>query len=174
VKKIDLKHQKGAVMLETVYVLPIMVLTILMIVEMVNYASDTLVWNENMNNLYQRVMTDANQGSSSPFKSSTGMLTCSEGTVTATQNASDLMRNQLFDWLQSRYKLTGSTPPITAADITVQFNQVNNDVGQGYYVVQADYPVQTLLLPELKDIFSNFRVTGTSIYDINFSCQASS
>lgn len=160
-------------MLETVYVLPIMVLTILMIVEMVNYASDTLVWNENMNNLYQRVMTDANQGNSLPFKSSTGMLTCSGGVVTATEDAADLMRNQLFDWLQSKYQLTGGAVPITAADITVQFDQVNNDAGQAYYVVQAKYPVQTIVLPELKNIFSNFAISGTSIYDINFSCQAS-
>lgn len=159
-------------MLETVYVLPLMILAIIMILETVNFASDSLVWNQNMNNLYHKIMADADQGTQNVFNSTTGMLTCNGGVVQPSAGASSLMQQQLYDWLKAKYDLTGSTLPISASDITISNAQITNATGQSFFVVNASYPVQTLVLPELKTFFKNVKISGTSIYEIHFNCRA--
>ncbi|MBD3822567.1 MAG: hypothetical protein IE914_09970 [Thiotrichales bacterium] len=166
-----LAKQRGAVMLETVYVLPMMILAILLILETINFASDSLVWNENMNNLYHKIMADANQGTQSVFASSTGMLVCTNGKVQPSGSATSIMKQQLYDWLKAKYALVGSTIPIGVSDITVNSTEVTSQTGESFYVVEAGYPLQTLVLPELKDYFKNLSVSGTSIYEINFNCR---
>ncbi|WP_024850507.1 hypothetical protein [Hydrogenovibrio kuenenii] len=160
-------------MLEIVYVLPLMVLAVLMILETVNFSSDSLVWNQNMNNLYHRIMADADQGTQNVFSSTTGMLTCNSGVVQPSGDASSLMQQQLYTWLKAKYDLAGATLPIGASDITIKNNQVVNATGDSFFVVEASYPMQTLVLPELKTLFNNIRVSGTSIYEIHFNCRAS-
>lgn len=158
-------------MLETAYVLPLMVFVIIAILETVNFASDSLVWNENMNNLYQKIMTDANQGDAAVFKSSTGMLQCVNNQVQPNASAEGIMQQQLFDWLKAKYSLVGAKVPIGVSDISISNQQVVNQANQAFYVVKASYPLQTLVLPELKDIFKGLSVSGTSIYEINFKCR---
>lgn len=159
-------------MLEAVYVLPVIVFVIMALLETVNYAADSLVWNENMNNLYQQVMTDADQGNTNVFKSATGMLVCTNGAVQPSADAASQMQQRLFDWFKAKYDLTGKTVPIAASNITVISKLVTNAMGESFFVVKASYPMKSLVLPELKSLFGQISVSGSSIYMIQFKCRS--
>ncbi|MDX1796439.1 MAG: hypothetical protein R3219_06900 [Hydrogenovibrio sp.] len=165
--------QKGSIAIEAIYVLPLMLLATMFVLEAVNYGLDSLEWNQDMNSLFDEVWNDASQGDQAVFNSTTGMLQCSGGQVQPSATAASIMQQKLYDWMKTKSALKGTSTKLSLSDITVNAQQGTNAVGQAYYAVEASYPVQTVVLPELATFFTNLKIRGMSVYHFSFRCRAS-
>lgn len=75
-----LKHQKGAVMLEAAYVLPLVIMAMLAIVDAVNYAMDAIETTNVVQTAYDAVMEEAGSQANQPTVTF-AFVSCQNGKV---------------------------------------------------------------------------------------------
>uniref|UniRef100_Q31EV2 Pilus assembly protein n=1 Tax=Hydrogenovibrio crunogenus (strain DSM 25203 / XCL-2) TaxID=317025 RepID=Q31EV2_HYDCU len=155
-----LGKQKGAVMLEAAYVLPVVLIVALLSVEAVNYASDRYSANNVLASLNESILLEASAVSSG-MTASSPLVTCQNSQVVPNESAVQTLLNTNI--ANSQVGGAGNMPD------GFQLNWTQQTVsGLLVYVVNISFPSKTLVLPE--SMAQSFPVKSNTIVTLGFSC----
>lgn len=155
-----LEKQKGAVMLEAAYVLPLVLIVALLSVEAVNYASDCYSANDVLANVNEAVLLEASAVSSGVTNNSP-LVNCQDHKVVPNQAAIQTLLNTNIQ--NSQVGGAGNIPD--GFDLNWTEQTVS---GLLVYVVNISFPSKTLVLPEA--MAQSFPVKSNTIVTLGFSC----
>lgn len=142
------KAQQGAVMLETAYVLPLLVGVILFIVETLSFAMNSLLVNDVLTDVHLKIVDEVQEISALDNASGyvgTFGLTCDGGKVTLPPGDNETMTTLALDGLNSRGVSMMSTHP---GLVNVSIQQDSNNYGFDLYVIRFSGTANALTLPD--------------------------
>jgi len=155
-----LEKQKGAVMLEAAYVLPLVLIVALLSVEAVNYASDRYSANNVLANVNEAILLEAGAVSSGVTDESP-LVTCQGHQVVPNQTAIQTLLNTSI----KKSQVGGADLMPDGFDLKWTEQTVS---GLLVYVVNISFPSKTLILPEA--MAQSFPVKSNTIVTLGFSC----
>lgn len=142
-----LTKQKGAVMLETAYILPILLAVILFTVEVVGYALNSLAANDVLTDVHTRILTEvakvSNLEPGEDLESSVTFASCSSGKVVIpTGNNSDINSIVTSALASKNISFIASDPAQTV---------INKSVVSGFdvYVINFTGTANSLVVPTI-------------------------
>lgn len=142
-------------MIEAAYVLPIMLVMILVLVDVVVYASDRLYANDVMADAYHLVMGEASMVSAD--NTSQGSAICAAGTV-------KLDEAILQQTITSNF--VTMFPGLVAGDVV--YDIVTSSGVPTVHVITVRFPSQTILLPD--SLSQQFPIEAKLILSIDLRC----
>lgn len=162
-----LRKQKGAVLLETAYFLPVMVSVILLSVEVVGYAMNSFAANDVLTDIHSTMLSEVSEISNLEAgeapSASIQYASCSGGTVvlpTGTNSA-----------INSVIKTTLATKNITFSDSDPGVTTITKSAVSGFdvYVVNFKGTANTLVIPNF--LSELLPINVDTIISIKDSCE---
>lgn len=155
-----LKHQRGAVMLEAAYVLPLVLLVVLLMIESVSYALTTYVVSDQVYKLHSQIMAQVGEvAGSGTTTSSTPVAVCVSHKVEL-QNAAN-MASLVKTGVPTAYQAKFTTP----LSATFSMEVVNDDLD--VYVIA----VKAAVTPNVLSGFGiSLPININTLVSINESC----
>jgi hypothetical protein len=155
-------------MLETAYVLPILLGVILFIIETLSYAMNSLIVNDVLTDVHLAVVDEVQQISSlddaSTFSSDFGVL-CESGSVKIQEGANENITTLVLDALAVKNVVMLDSDPGT---VTIT-NDTDSELGFDHYVVKFTGTANTLTLPTFLNEY--LPMTVDTVISIKASCQ---
>lgn len=149
--------QKGALVIEAAYVLPLIMAAALLLVDTAIYATDRLSTNNAVNDVYQLVVSQSQFLSLNPGKgSSTQYVTCQNNKV-------EPEKGKLTSLVKDAVASVVTRQP---DDIRVQVTEPATDITD--YIVEIEFDSHTLFLPD--SLAQTFPVRSRMYISFDYSC----
>lgn len=166
----SLNRQKGAVMLEAAYVLPLLLGVVLFIIETLSYAMNSLTVNDVLTDAHLAIVDEVQQISAledaSDYSSVFG-LSCVDGSVKLPEGTNDTVNTLVLNALTSKgVSLLNSDPGL----VTVT-NDADSEFGFDHYVIRFQGTADSLTLPTFLNELLPMSVD--TVISIKASCQTS-
>ncbi|WP_178863531.1 hypothetical protein [Thiomicrorhabdus cannonii] len=159
------KYQKGLVLLETAYVLPLVVLAGLFVLEVVSYSLNSLAANDVLTDVHTQIIADVADVSSSPDGIASGYAVCTGNKVVLDTSKSGELTTHVKGALEAKGVTFVSGQPLVAS---ISARPIS---GFDVYVINFKGTANSLVLPDMLEKFLPINVD--TIVSIKDTCTSS-
>jgi hypothetical protein len=158
-------REKGAVMLEAAYVLPLVVLAGLFLLETVSYSMNSFAANDVLTDVHSQIISDVADVSNSPDGTASGYAVCTENRVVLDTSKSAELTAHVKEALEAKKVTFVSGQPLVAS---ISARPIS---GFDVYVINFKGTANSLVLPDILEKFLPINVD--TIVSIKDSCTSS-